>query len=214
MAFDCIIPAAGASSRMGSFKPLLPFGMAGAEATVVETTVASARAAGLRVILVLGHRGEEIAQGLAALLGQEGLGQGDLVLVDNPRWEEGMMGSLQAGLAHVTGDHFSTLPADMPLVGSSIHLALEAAWRAERAAGLPVVPLFASCQGRAGHPVLIPSALIPGLLALPRGARARPFLLSQGGRLVDIPLPAGTATLQDLDTYADYRAARRAHGLD
>ncbi len=212
MAFDCIIPAAGASSRMGSFKPLLPFGPA--EATVVETTVTSALAAGLRVILVLGHRGGEIAQRLGSCLGPGVLGQAGLVLVDNPRWEEGMMSSLQAGLAQVTGDHFSTLPADMPLVDASIHLALEAAWKSERAAGLPAVPLFASCQGEAGHPVLIPSTLIPGLLSLPAKAKARPFLLSQGGRLVDIPLPAGAATLQDLDTYADYRAARRAHGLD
>lgn len=207
MAFDCVIPAAGASSRMGSFKPLLPFGPA--EATMVETTVASAIAAGLRVILVLGYRGGEIAQRLGSCLGQ-----GSLVLVDNPRWEEGMMGSLQAGLAQVTGDHFSVLPADMPLVDASIHLALEAAWRSERVAGLPEVPLFASCQGEAGHPVLIPSALIPGLLSLPAEARARLFLLSRGGRLVDIPLPAGAAAIQDLDTYADYRAARRAHGLD
>lgn len=202
MAIDCIIPAAGASTRMGAFKPLLSFGAA----TVVETTVAAALEAGLRVILVLGYRGGEIAE-----LFMAPSRAGSLVLVDNPRWAEGMMTSLQAALPHVEGDHFATLPADMPLVTPALHLLLGAAWETERAAGLSPVPLFASYLGEAGHPVLVPSTLIPGLLGLGPGERARPFLLARGGRLVDWPDPS---VLTDLDTDDDYRDARRAHGLD
>lgn len=202
MPIDCIIPAAGASSRMGAFKPLLSFG----RSTVVETTVSSAMAAGLRVILVLGYRGGEIADRFASLAAGPGL-----VLVENPRWEEGMMASLQAGLALVQGDFFSTIPADMPLVEPGVHLALLGAWEAGLSRGLLPVPLFAAHEGQVGHPVLIPVSLIPGLLALPPGAKARPFLLAQGGRPVECGSPS---VLSDLDTNADYRAARRAHGLD
>ena len=66
--YDCIILAAGASSRMRSpravslgrepLKPLLPFG----DSTLVETAVGAALRARCRAILVVGHRAVEVAE--------------------------------------------------------------------------------------------------------------------------------------------------------
>ena len=199
MAIDCIIPAAGASTRMGDWKPLLPFG----GSTIVETTVAAALAArvegGIRVLLVAGYRGNE----LHGLFG----GRPGVVVVDNPRWEAGLLGSIQAALPYVSSDRFFIVHADMPLVPSSAFgLLCEADARGplpqrEAPAG---VPLLASFRGEAGHPVLVPAALIGEILGLDPALRLRPFLMERGGRLVD----CGTsAVLADLDSRLDYEKA-------
>ena len=199
MAIDCIIPAAGASTRMGDWKPLLPFG----KSTIVETTVEAALAApvegGIRVLLVAGYRGDELRGRFE--------GRSGVVIVDNPRWEAGMLGSIQAALPFVASERFFILHADMPLVPSSAFGVLDETGRSgrsgrgDKAAG---VPLFASFGGEAGHPVLLPSTLIDDILGLDPSGRLRPFLLERGGRLVD----CGTrAVLADLDSRLDYEQA-------
>src|SRR5688500_152347 len=61
-----VLLAAGRSRRMGAFKPLLPFG----GSTVVEACVAALREAGAgEVVVVLGHRGEEVRAALAVAPG-------------------------------------------------------------------------------------------------------------------------------------------------
>lgn len=205
MAIDCIIPAAGASTRMGDWKPLLPFG----KSTIVETTVASAIAApiegGIRVLLVAGYRGDEL-HGLFER-------RSGVVIVDNPAWERGMLGSIQAALPFVNSDRFFVVHADMPLVPSSSYGVLYRASRRDRGPGSGEdderddgvgVPLFASFRGKAGHPVLVPATLIGDILGLDPAGRLRPFLMERGGRLVD----CGTrAVLADLDSRADYEKA-------
>ena len=59
-----IVLAAGFSSRMGAFKPLLPFG----ERTVVDHVVTTLRAAGVeRIHVVTGFEAESLAPELARL---------------------------------------------------------------------------------------------------------------------------------------------------
>jgi len=221
MSIDCIIPAAGASTRMGDWKPLLPFG----ESTIVETTIATALAAqvegGMRVLLVAGYRGDELHELFE--------GRPGVAIVDNPRWEAGMLGSIQAALPFVCSDRFFILHADMPLVPSAAFGLLYEANRAARGprgynegdrddccecgergavreGDVPAgVPLFASFRGEAGHPVLVPATLIGDILGLDPAGRLRPFLLERGGRLVE----CGTrAVLADLDNRADYERAK------
>jgi len=192
--FDCVVPAAGASSRMGAWKPLLPWG----GSTIIETIVNTVLEAGLRPIVVAGFRGGE----LRALLG----GREGLLVVDNPDWEGGMAGSLLAGAGEVRGEAFFVLPADMPGVGAGIFRLLLAA-RLEGAARDET--LFASCRGQPGHPVLIPTALLPALGELEIGQRARDLLMARPHRLVETGDPA---VLADLDTEAEYRAARPGAG--
>src|SRR5215212_9513642 len=57
-----VLLAAGRSRRMGAFKALLPFG----RRSVVETCVANLLEAGaFEVVVVVGHRGEEVRAALA-----------------------------------------------------------------------------------------------------------------------------------------------------
>ena len=87
-----IVLAAGESRRMGSLKPLLPYG----SGTVIQAVVRSLKASPVQpVLVVLGHRSEEIAAHLA--------GKG-VEIVLNPRYPEGMLTSVQAGIAAAPPD--------------------------------------------------------------------------------------------------------------
>ena len=62
MAFGALIPAAGLSSRMGRFKPLLPLG----GSTFLDQLLHTMRAAGVGpVVIVTGWHAEEIEAHLA-----------------------------------------------------------------------------------------------------------------------------------------------------
>ncbi|MGO8694846.1 MAG: NTP transferase domain-containing protein [Rectinemataceae bacterium] len=199
--FDCVIPAAGASSRMGAFKPLLPFG----DGTIAGATVASARAAGCRVILVVGYRGTELAERFGSEAG--------VLVVENPVWERGMLGSLQAGLRSVRGPCFFTIPADMPFVGSAVYTLLARTREAElgpesnsQAEAEETAAYFASHEGRAGHPVLIPTAWREELLLLSPSGRMRDYIERRRMVLVE----AGSdSVFADLDRPEEYRNADR-----
>ncbi|HOX17693.1 MAG TPA: NTP transferase domain-containing protein [Spirochaetales bacterium] len=142
--FEAVIAAAGASSRMGEWKLLLPC----RGATVVESTVADALGAGLEAIVVAGHRADE----LEALFGGRAL----VRVVRNPTWEDGMASSMLAGLRAARGAWVFLMLADLPFAGSDPYrlLADERARRFE--AGLPEAPLAAAFRGTKGHPVLVP----------------------------------------------------------
>jgi nicotine blue oxidoreductase len=188
------------SSRLGErgFKPLLPF----ASSTIVESSARPALEAGCRLLLVLGCRGDEVA----ALFEAEpyrGLAQeGRLLLVDNPRWESGMVSSIQAALTSVRGEAFFVAHADMPLVTADAYRLLAATREAEGSGGAASA-YAASHRGEAGHPVLMSSAWVPEILALEGGERLRPFLAGKGLRLVE----AGEGALRDIDTPGDYESA-------
>ena len=195
MSIDCVIPAAGASERMGRWKLLLPFG----SSTVVETTVARAlEASGLdiRVILVAGYRGEELVDLFS--------GEARVEVLLHPEWHRGMLGSIQRALPFLRSDRFFTIPADMPLVPSAVYERLDLEWRASSPSPSKA-SFFATSDGELGHPVLIGADLVPGILGLDPGARLRPFLLEQGRRFIDC---GSEAVLVDLDTDSDYAKHR------
>jgi molybdenum cofactor cytidylyltransferase len=198
MEIDCVIPAAGASSRMGAWKPLLPF----ASSTIAETTVGLACGAligrgpdraSIRAILVTGYRGEELAARFAGKVG--------VLVVENRGWEGGQLGSIQKALPLVKGDFFFCLNADMPRLDPASFGRL---WEA-RAPGLAV---FASHEGVAGHPVLIPTAWTAVILKLPPSGRMRAFLEARPHSLVE----CGPGALADLDTREDYEGALAGGG--
>src|SRR4051812_16839476 len=133
-----VLLAAGQSRRMGAFKPLLPFG----GRSVVETCVANLREAGAsEVVLVLGHRGEEVR---AALAGETRV---RFAVNDTEGSEMGL--SVARGVEAVSDDAKAVLVAlvDHPAVPPhTIESLIEA--RARTGARL-VVPEW---KGRGGHP--------------------------------------------------------------
>jgi CTP:molybdopterin cytidylyltransferase MocA len=194
---SCVIAAAGASSRMGQWKPLLPF----AGSTVIQATVGAARAADLPVILVVGHRGEE----LAALFAGEPL----VKVLLNPDWEDGQLGSVLLGVAAAEAPTVFLMNGDMPLVRPSTYRLLGEEWARRSAEGLPEAPLFAASGGRMGHPVLISRDAALGARALldakPRqvgGPRMKDHLRA----LSPVPVECSDeGVLLDIDTPDDYR---------
>ena len=154
-----IVLAAGRSSRMHGLKPLLEAG----GSTLLERAVGVFTAVGIDdVVVVTGHRGDEVAPA-AARAGAR--------TVPNPRFDDGMYSSVQAGVAAL-GDgvtRFFLLPADVPLVRPETagRLARAAATTARSAAAGPsatggaagpavVYPAF---RESTGHPPLISTAL-------------------------------------------------------
>jgi molybdenum cofactor cytidylyltransferase len=212
--FDCVILAAGASSRMGGslFKPLLSF----RGSTLVETAARAALDAGCRVLLVVGNRGGELAALFEGSAYVEVRGEGRLLIVENARWAEGMVGSIQAALSRVSGEAFFVAHGDMPFVSEGDYRALASARAARMGRLLPELRLaneaaiFASCGGLPGHPVLLPSAWMPEILALGRGGALKPFLEARPRLLVE----TGPGALRDIDTPDDYRKALRSCGGD
>ncbi len=191
---DCVIVAAGASTRMaGAWKPLLPFG----SSTIIQTTVGTALSAGLRVVLVLGFRGEE----LTGLFAHENR----VTIARNPDWELGLLGSVLCGMKQALGDAVFSMNADKPLVKTEVYRLVTAEYTRRTKAGLPLVPLFASYQGKAGHPVLIPREIGLQASSLPPNARMRDHLKPYAPELVEC---GDEAVLLDIDTPEEYERLR------
>ena len=203
--FDCVITAAGASSRMGApggmavLKPLLPF----AGCTLVETAVHAALDASCRVILVVGNRATEVASLFDAEAHRAAKDQGRLLVVENPGWERGLLGSIQVAIAAVEGEAFFLAHADMPFVDSTAYHSLADVWTTAVQATATPTAILASHGGLRGHPVLLPSAWIPEMSTLDPRGRMWDFLVKKPMTLVE----TGPGALRDIDTPGDYENA-------
>jgi molybdenum cofactor cytidylyltransferase len=185
-----IVLAAGYSSRMGEFKPLLRVG----DVTAFARGVDLFHAAGVgEVIAVLGHRADELRK-LA-----EGCGARCVV---NTEFERGMYSSIVTGSRALPNwaEAAFVLPADIPLVRASTVRQLAEAWAARRS-GI-VYPVF---SGRRGHPPLIAREILD--VAAREGAEGplSVLLASYEREAVDEPV-ADEAIHMDMDTHADYEA--------
>ncbi len=184
-AVAAIILAAGLGKRFGgSSKPLASLGGRPMIRYVCDAALASTARP---VLVVVGHRGEEVGRAL------EGL---DLVLVDSPAYAEGLSRSLQAGLAALPGDASAAviLLADMPLVAPETVDALIEGWRAAPDAPA-VIPVH---EGRRGNPVLLSRRIFPAIAALAGDQGAGPLLKRLPG-VVEIQVD-DPAILRDIDT--------------
>jgi molybdenum cofactor cytidylyltransferase len=195
----CVIPAAGRSSRMPAWKPLLPWGAS----TVCGAVVDAALAAGLLPVVVAGYRGDELAAAFSD--------RPEVAVVVNDDWERGMLGSIRTGaeaarrlgLASGAGgpEGFFVVPADMPRVPARAFGLVAAG------AGAGTCPrsVFASRRERLGHPVWIPFAFVAGMAALDPDARLRTYLLSLPWSRVEVD---DDGIFDDLDTPEEYEGAR------
>jgi CTP:molybdopterin cytidylyltransferase MocA len=188
-----LILAAGSSSRMGRFKPLLPLGTS----TFIEEATARFRRAGIAdVRVVIGHRAEELRPVLERIGAR---------WVFNPDHEKGMFSSVLAGVRSFESsvEAFLLLPADIPLVSPSTVRALLEAWEAH-GSGI-VYPRFG---GKRGHPPLIPASVLKGGFPsdVPGGLRAVLARHEEAAADVDV---IDEAVLLDCDTPEDYRSLER-----
>ncbi|MFA6505638.1 MAG: NTP transferase domain-containing protein [Treponemataceae bacterium] len=199
MTQECVITAAGASSRMGTWKPLLKFG----DSTLIETVVGTALSAELRVILVVGYRGDELADRFA--------GHPRVIVVRNPEWGSGLLGSLLEGLQACEGRTVFLMNGDKPLVSANTYRKLSTEAERRMVSGLPEVPLFAAYQGKAGHPVFVRREIALGAVSLPgRSEKMRDHLSRYNPVLVECE---DEGVLVDIDTPEDYERLRSKDGI-
>ncbi|HEX4810646.1 MAG TPA: nucleotidyltransferase family protein [Bryobacteraceae bacterium] len=186
-----IILAAGAATRMGEAKQLLPFG----HTTLIQHAIEQAVGAGFdRVAVVVGAHAQEIQEAIADL---------SVDVVRNEAWETGMGSSLVAGLQHIltsgsNPDYIAILLADQPLVRAE-HLA--AMRRLADQSQSPIVA--ARYGGTLGVPAFFKRTLFPDLEALPPTTGARHLLKLPGQKIVVFDLPEAAV---DIDTPEDFQA--------
>jgi len=145
-----IILAAGLSSRMKEFKPLLPLG----DTTILASTLSLFQTCGITNILVItGHRYQEMKAIIRAHRA---------IPLHNPNFMEGMFSSVLTGIGqlHPECDAFFILPTDMPIVRP--HTVREILTAYKTGKGKIIYPFY---DGKRGHPPLISCEYIPKILS-------------------------------------------------
>lgn len=173
---------------MGRFKPLLPLG----DLRTIERVVNMFQAAGVKqVVVVVGHRADEVRQAVAPL---------KVRCVKNPNYRDGMFTSVLAGVRVLpeSCEAFFIHPVDIPLVRFQTVQRLAATLEETRA--VIVYPTF---NGRRGHPTLIRTRLVPDILEWPGTGGLRGLLQRRENESHELPV-ADEAVLLDLDTPDDY----------
>lgn len=193
MKLVAIVTAAGASSRMGRPKALLPWG----NATLLEHQVASLAAFPFdRIVVVTGHGHDALASELEAL--REDHPQ--LLTVHNPRWELGRSTSFEAAaeaLADLLPARALVTAIDQPLAPLVI-----AALLVQPDQEAVLVPTF---EGRRGHPILLPAA---GTAQLGRASTFTEGLRDIANQLERREVPVDSPSIHlDLNTPERYAAA-------
>ncbi|RZB15699.1 nucleotidyltransferase family protein [Streptomyces sp. F001] len=159
---------------------------------LVEHAVAVLRAAGCtRVHVVLGA-GADAVRERAELPG--------CVLVDNPRWEQGMGTSLCAGLDSLAGTTARAALVslvDQPGIGPEAVARVLAAHRGESSL------VSAAYDGVRGHPVLLGAAHWAGIAATATGDRGARAYLEAHEQEITLVECGDVARAFDIDTEAD-----------
>lgn len=189
-----LILAAGFSSRMGAFKPLLPIPAGSGTCSALELLCRTYAALQVPVMVVSGFRGDEVDAAARACGARS---------VRNPQPENGMFSSVLTGLAALPEDTEAVFvhPVDIPLVRPlTLQRLLDAADGTETV-------LLPTYDGREGHPPLLPRACVRHVLAWQGQGGLREALEGLPRRAVPV---ADALCLPDMDTQADYAALKEA----
>jgi molybdenum cofactor cytidylyltransferase len=194
-----LLPAAGASRRMGRPKLTLPY----AGGTLVGSLVASLRGGGVSTILLVTAPGDEDLRAWAREAG--------VAVAVNPDPERGMLSTILEGIAALGGaaalaDREELLlvsPADLPAIRPETVARLI---REATEAGAPLaLPVY---HGRRGHPLAIAPALIPEIETLDPAVGLRQLRDRHEAELLEIEVEDAGVVL-DVDTPAEYESLNR-----
>ncbi|MCE5257114.1 MAG: nucleotidyltransferase family protein [Spirochaetaceae bacterium] len=202
-AFPCILLAAGASSRMGRQKLLLPLG----DSTVIRFVAQAILQVVSPLIVVTGKAEVEISDSLKDLE--------DTLVISNPSWQSGMVSSAQAGISALLVrspdcQGFFIHHADKPFVPPEVFAALSARAENMDAQGERPIALIASRNGKPGHPVYFPRSYIQAIMSLEGGERLRGVIEELGGTQVEC---GSDAVTEDMDNPGEYEALLAKYGM-
>ncbi|MCL2111771.1 MAG: nucleotidyltransferase family protein [Clostridiales bacterium] len=148
--YTAVVIAAGLSSRMNGFKPLLDIGGKPALFRLLDTI----QAANIKhAFIVTGYGHTAIEDAMLRY------GSPQVTTLHNEDYESGMFSSVQAGIRHISKTYKTDallFPVDVPLVAAHTIVGLIEAYESDvthTGAGHFAVPVH---KGRNGHPLLIP----------------------------------------------------------
>lgn len=185
-----LILAAGLSTRMEGFKPLMPL----RGKTLIENAIDSVLCGGAeQVVVVTGHHAET----LEALLTRSYAGR--VIPVRNPNYAvTDMLRSIQIGCGAMPQcDAFFLLPGDMPVVRQST-------FRKLRQARTPGSIVFPTLEGYRKHPPLVDATLIPEILTFQKEGGLRQLWKQHETVIHTVPVD-DEGVWVDLDTQEDYK---------
>jgi molybdenum cofactor cytidylyltransferase len=190
---SAIILAAGASSRMGQAKAAMPFGQTGE--SVLSRVVNTLLAGGVPdVVVVAGAHIDAVSQAMPR-------NERRARVVEHPRWQQGQLSSLLAGLDAVDAPLLEAVmvtPVDVPLVTPFTVAAVISAWRRTRA------PIVRPASGeRHGHPVMFDRSIFEDLRAADPNIGAKAVFATYRDRIVNVEVKDSGA-FEDIDTPEDY----------
>ena len=186
-----LILAAGASSRMGRSKALLPFGDSGR--TFVATLIRALSEGGVADTLVVGRPDDEPLRAEVETNGAR--------LVENPRPEDGQLSSLLTGLNVADRPGIRGVlvtPVDVPRVSAATIAALLRAFQSSTA---PIVR--AVHGGRHGHPVIFARQVFDELRRADPSIGAKAVVNAHAADILNVEVDE-PAVLFDVDTPEDY----------
>ncbi len=191
-----VILSAGASSRMGRPKALLPY----REGTFLEHLIQVTRHPRIGATRIVLGAGAEVIRALAKL--------DPSVVVLNPEWEQGQLSSICAGLRSLDGietDGIVLCPVDHPLVSARLINELIDRFYEEKKA--IVIPTY---KGRRGHPAIFSHTLYSELLSAPEDKGARAVVWAHVADVLEVPTDEEGVTLN----LNDPEMLKRAIGPD
>jgi molybdenum cofactor cytidylyltransferase len=197
-----VILAAGASSRMGTDKALLPWppaqpGHPPGKDTLLSATIAALQPFVEAILVVAGANAERLAP-IAASFGAS--------LVVNPAPERGQFSSLQIGVRAALdrgSDAAIITPVDCPPLSAASLQALRAAFALALERGQwAVAPVH---DGKHGHPLLAGRPLIEAFLHAPASSNVRKVKSACVDRFQYVPVPDPLLTA-DMNTPEQYAA--------
>lgn len=195
-----IIVAAGLSSRMGDFKPLLPY----RDSTIIQSTIDTMKIAGIDiVVVVIGHN---------KVLIEETLKHSGVIIVYNPTYATSdMLSSVKVGLEQIikmeeVREHINIpiesifiMPGDMPAVSPITLIKLQ-----NQMSHCDSKIIFPTVEGRKKHPPLIKVDLLQGIYHYEGDSGLRGALEQQEAVTSYLEVEDYGCTI-DADTPEDYK---------
>ena len=191
-----VLLAAGASTRMGTPKQLLPY----QGRSLIRHTAGVALASVCHpIVVVLGASAKLIEPELAQLAVQ---------VVKNPWWEQGMSSSISVGMKAIAQmaplDAVVIALGDQPLISAATINQLVERYQHHHA--------IIACEysGTIGVPALFSRCLFQELINLEGAAGAKQVLKQHADSVLTIQVPEAAV---DLDTPADYEQLLSSHSI-
>lgn len=181
---SAILLAAGEARRMGTLKQLMPLG----ETTMLEQTLDNLLGStASEVVVVLGHRAEEIRKRVASR---------PIKVVINPRYHQGMGTSIAAGLQFIDSQAAAVMLvlADQPFVDSqTINRLIAEFSRHHKGIAIPTY------QGKRGHPLIFSLKYKAQLSSLEGDIGGREIVKEHADDVLEVPVDC-EGVIIDIDT--------------